>query len=39
MSAGEVDAFNRPKISRSRFACFAWIPDFFPVLKKRSRPL
>ena len=36
---GRAPAFNRPRISRSRSACFAWIPRLFPVTKKRSSPL
>ena len=38
-SRGSAAAFNRPRISRSRSACFAWIPRLFPVTKKRSSPL
>ena len=39
MSCGEVAALNRPKISRSRSVCCAWMPAFEPVPKNLASPL
>jgi len=39
MSRGAVTAPSRPRISRRRWACAAWIPDFVPFRKKRFSPL
>ncbi len=38
MSRGEVAALKRPKMSRSRSACCAWMPAFEPVSKNLASP-
>ena len=39
MSLGSIATFSRPRMSRSRPACFAFIPAVVPFRKKRSNPL
>jgi len=39
MSSGLVAALRRPKIRRSRSACWAWIPACEPVSKNLDNPL